>query len=93
MPDDLQVLVARLEIGELLARYSTALDGRDWDLLAEVFTPDAECDDGVPGQSARGGRDHRPGPGHDRRPGTRPSTWWATSSSPYAATRRPPTAT
>src|SRR3954463_2258527 len=46
MPDDLQALVDRLEIGELLARYSTALDSRDWNLLAEVFTPDAECDYG-----------------------------------------------
>ena len=46
MPDDLQVLVDRAEIGELLARYSTALDNREWDSLAEVFTPDAECDYG-----------------------------------------------
>ena len=46
MPDDLQVLADRLAIGELLARYSTVLDNREWDQLAEVFTPDAECDYG-----------------------------------------------
>ena len=46
MPDDLQVLSDKIGIGELLARYSTALDTRDWALLAEVFLPDAECDYG-----------------------------------------------
>ncbi len=46
MPDAVQVLLDRIEIGELLARYSTALDSRDWDLLGEVFLPDAECDYG-----------------------------------------------
>jgi 3-phenylpropionate/cinnamic acid dioxygenase small subunit len=49
MPDALQALQDRIEIGELLARYSTALDGRDWDLLSEVFLPDAECDYGTLG--------------------------------------------
>ena len=49
MPDDLQSLADRIEIGELLARYSTALDGRDWALLDEVFLPDAECDYGALG--------------------------------------------
>jgi 3-phenylpropionate/cinnamic acid dioxygenase small subunit len=46
MPDDLQLLADRIEIGELLARYSTALDDRDWPLLADVFLPDAVCDYG-----------------------------------------------
>jgi len=51
MPDaTLEEVRDRLEIGELLARYSTALDDRRWDLLAEVFTPDAECDYGALGR-------------------------------------------
>lgn len=49
MPDALQVLQDRIEIGELLARYSTALDSREWAQLAEVFLPDAECDYGALG--------------------------------------------
>jgi 3-phenylpropionate/cinnamic acid dioxygenase small subunit len=31
----------RLEIHELAARYGTAVDDRDWDALARVFTDDA----------------------------------------------------
>jgi SnoaL-like domain len=34
----------RLEILEVLARYAHALDERDWGVLAEVFTADAEID-------------------------------------------------
>ena len=49
MPDALQELLDRVEIGDLLARYSTALDSRDWDLLGEVFLPDAVCDYGALG--------------------------------------------
>lgn len=33
-------LADRLEIHDLLVRYATALDGRDWPLLAEVFIPE-----------------------------------------------------
>ena len=46
MPDALRELLDRTEIGELLARYSTALDSRQWDLLGEVFLADAACDYG-----------------------------------------------
>lgn len=49
MPDALQELLDRVEIGELLTRYSTALDSREWDLLGEVFLPDAVCDYGALG--------------------------------------------
>lgn len=49
MPDALQEIQDRLEIGELLARYSRALDTRDWGLLGEVFTADAACDYGALG--------------------------------------------
>jgi len=31
----------RCEISEILARYAHAIDGRDWELLATCFTPDA----------------------------------------------------
>lgn len=34
----------RLEIQDLLSRYSYAIDERDWDRLDEVFTPDAVID-------------------------------------------------
>jgi 3-phenylpropionate/cinnamic acid dioxygenase small subunit len=37
-PED---LADRLEIQDVLVRYATALDGRDWPLLGEVFTPGA----------------------------------------------------
>ena len=50
MSDALQQLLDRAEIGDLLARYSTALDSRDWDLLDTVFLPDAVCDYGALGQ-------------------------------------------
>lgn len=46
MSDALQQVLDRLEIGELLARYSTALDTRNWDLLGAVFLPNARCDYG-----------------------------------------------
>jgi hypothetical protein len=41
---DLQTVLDRLEIDDLLTRYATAIDGRDWDLLDTVFTPDAHLD-------------------------------------------------
>jgi 3-phenylpropionate/cinnamic acid dioxygenase small subunit len=37
-------LADRLEIADLLNRYATALDGRDWELLASCFTEDAKVD-------------------------------------------------
>jgi 3-phenylpropionate/cinnamic acid dioxygenase small subunit len=36
----------RIEIDELLARYSRALDFRKWDELEAIFTPDGEFDAG-----------------------------------------------
>jgi len=40
----LQEISDRLEIQELLVRYCHAVDTRDWDLLDQVFTPDATID-------------------------------------------------
>ena len=40
----LQEISDRLEINELLVRYSHAIDTRDWDALERVFTPDAVID-------------------------------------------------
>ena len=40
----LQELSDRLEIQELIARYSVALDSRDYDALDELFTDDAVLD-------------------------------------------------
>lgn len=40
----LQEISDRLEIQDLLARYSHAIDRRDWDALDRVFTPDAMID-------------------------------------------------
>ena len=42
----LQELVNRQEITDLLIRYSTALDTRDWPLLQSCFTPDGIVDYG-----------------------------------------------
>ncbi|MCX8070957.1 MAG: nuclear transport factor 2 family protein [Candidatus Binatia bacterium] len=39
-----QQLADRLEIQDLLTRYATALDTRDWDLFTRCFTPDATID-------------------------------------------------
>lgn len=36
--------VSYTEIVELLARYATAIDSRDWDALDSVFTPEATFD-------------------------------------------------
>lgn len=40
----LQEMSDRLEIQDLLARYSHAIDEHRWDALDEVFTPDAHID-------------------------------------------------
>jgi ketosteroid isomerase-like protein len=40
----LRNLADRAEISAVIARYCTALDTRDWELLREVFTPDAVRD-------------------------------------------------
>lgn len=40
----LQEISDRLEIQDLLSRYSYAIDERDWDALDTVFTPDAIID-------------------------------------------------
>lgn len=41
---ELQEISDRLEIQDLLARYTQAIDRRDWDALDELFTPDARID-------------------------------------------------
>lgn len=41
---DLQEMSDRLEIQDLLARYSNAIDTMQWDLLDELFTADADID-------------------------------------------------
>ena len=42
--DPIHDLADRLAIGDLLTRYATAVDRRDWDLYRTVFTSDAEID-------------------------------------------------
>jgi 3-phenylpropionate/cinnamic acid dioxygenase small subunit len=37
-------VASRLEIDDVLTRYATAIDGRDWDLLDTVFASDAHLD-------------------------------------------------
>lgn len=44
MPHTLQELSDRLEINDLLVRYSHAIDTKNFDLLDQVFTPDADLD-------------------------------------------------
>jgi len=44
MDKELRELVDRRAIDDLLLRYSTALDTRQWDLLDQVFTADAAID-------------------------------------------------
>lgn len=41
---DLQTLSDRAEITDLITRYATAVDRRDWDLYRSIFTPDAHID-------------------------------------------------
>jgi len=40
----LQDISDRIEINDLLVRYTKAIDQKDWKLLDSVFTPDAEVD-------------------------------------------------
>lgn len=40
----LEEIADRLEIDDLLTRYATAVDRKDWDLYASCFTPDATID-------------------------------------------------
>ena len=40
----LQEISDRLEIQDLIARYSYAIDDRDWNALDDIFTPDAWID-------------------------------------------------
>jgi 3-phenylpropionate/cinnamic acid dioxygenase small subunit len=40
----LQEVADRIEIDDLLTRYATALDAKDWDLFATCFTPQAFID-------------------------------------------------
>ena len=39
-----QEISDRIEIDDLLTRYATAVDSKDWDLFASCFTPDAFLD-------------------------------------------------
>ena len=41
---ELGELSDRIEIGDLLTRYTRAIDVRDWDRLDDVFLPDARID-------------------------------------------------
>ena len=41
---DLQQISDRIEIQDVLVRYTRAIDTGDWDKLDTVFTPDAEID-------------------------------------------------
>lgn len=41
---DLQSLIDRAEITDLLTRYARAVDRKDWGLFRSVFTPDARID-------------------------------------------------
>jgi hypothetical protein len=51
MPMSMQEISDRLEIQDLMTRYSYAIDSRDWDALDRVFTPDAHIDYSVFGGS------------------------------------------
>jgi len=44
MPFSIQELSDRLEIDDLLTRYATGVDRKDWDLWESCFTPDAVID-------------------------------------------------
>lgn len=53
---DLQQISDRLEIADVITRYTRAVDEREWDRLDTVFTPDAQIDYTSTGGIA-GGRD------------------------------------
>jgi len=40
----LQQIADRIEIDDLLTRYATALDAKDWELFSSCFTADAQID-------------------------------------------------
>jgi hypothetical protein len=44
MDEQLRYLLDRREIDDLLTRYATTIDARQWDGLDSVFTPDAHLD-------------------------------------------------
>jgi SnoaL-like domain len=44
MTDDLRLLMDRREIDDLLVRYATVIDSRQWGDLGSVFAPDAVLD-------------------------------------------------
>ena len=46
MSDGLQKLIDREEIRDLMARYARGVDRDDWDLVREVYHPDAHDDHG-----------------------------------------------
>lgn len=48
----LQEISDRMEIQDLMVRYSHAVDSRQWHLLDDVFTPDAHIDYSAMGGSA-----------------------------------------
>lgn len=51
---ELQEISDRLEIQDLLARYTQAIDRRDWEALDGIFTPDAHIDYTAMGGEAGG---------------------------------------
>ncbi len=42
-------LADRLAVDDVLTRYATAIDGRQWDLLDQVFTADADLENRTAG--------------------------------------------
>ncbi|MBW2274073.1 MAG: nuclear transport factor 2 family protein [Deltaproteobacteria bacterium] len=44
MPLTLHEISDRIEINDLLIRYTKAIDDKNWDLLDSVYTPDADID-------------------------------------------------
>ena len=50
--DPFHAVAGRLAIVDLLPRYATAVDQRDWDLYRSVFTADAEVDSTSAGGTA-----------------------------------------
>lgn len=46
----LQEIADRMEVGDLLAGYATALDTKDWGALYGIFAADSECDFGALGR-------------------------------------------
>ena len=51
MAMSMQEISDRMEIQDLMVRYSYAIDSRNWDALDDVFTPDAHIDYSVFGGS------------------------------------------